>query len=236
MEVINIELSISYKYLDDVFVKVYNGENNILDNLFYRELKINEYLENENISPKIKKIYISKNFKKIYFNRIYGKDLSKINFSNYSLKEKLLFFLKILNSFEKLHSLGIIHNDINLKNMIYCDEKIYIIDFADSKFIDEICKEKNYYIYTNNYSALEKYSKYNKDFIQNDTYSLTAILYYLIFQKEFVSICDSRYFEIIFFNKEIERFLKKGLKINIHKRFKNILEMKKWIEVIIEKI
>lgn len=92
---------------------------------------------------------------------------------------------------------------------------------------------KKYLSYNLNYSSIEQYCKKYKNYIQNDTYSLTAIFYYMIFKKHCLPIFLI-YEDINYQNKKIQQFLNKGLSLDKKDRFKNISLMKEKIKDIIE--
>ncbi|WP_064591085.1 protein kinase domain-containing protein [Streptobacillus moniliformis] len=185
--------------------------------------------------PKILKVKITKNNKEIFYERIVGKTLKEMNILNYSLKERLKIFNEIIVVVEKIHNLGLIHNDINLGNIIINENNVYIIDFSESRFINNKY-DKKYFSYTKGFSCLEKYSNNEKNFIENDTYSLTSICYYLVFNKIYPNIRDSNYINIIHSNKKLENFLKKGLSFTKYNRYNNTLVMKEMISDIIEEL
>ena len=238
LEIITLDLKTESEIKDNYFVKSYYGDNEILNTMFNSEILFETYISkySRGISPKIKSIYRHKDLKKIYFEKIDGLNLSEVNLSKYSFKDKLLLYYKILNVFEKLHSIGVIHNDISLKNIMLSGDQIYIVDFSESLFLFGKNELKRYISYTEPYAAIEKYSKYNKSTFYTDIYSLTAIFYYIIFEKEIDVAYTNNIRSIKYKYKKIEKFLKRGLSSNYKQRFKNIVVMKNIIGSIIEEI
>ncbi|NYV28457.1 protein kinase domain-containing protein [Streptobacillus felis] len=205
--------------------------------MFIQELNIMIFMLKNKISciPKILKVNFKREYKEIFFEKLHGKTLNEIDFEEYNIKSKLILFIKILVSVKDIHDLGIVHNDINLGNIILNEDKVYIIDFTESRFIDTYY-EKKYISYTKGFSSIEKYSLIEKNFKENDTYSLTSILYFFLFNKIFPDISEIKYLEINHDNKKIEKFLKKGLSFNKENRFSNISQMINLIGDIIEEL
>ncbi|WP_073507711.1 protein kinase domain-containing protein [Streptobacillus notomytis] len=219
------------------YKKIFNINLPEYNFMFNYEINTMFFLLKNEISfiPRILKVKIKKNNREIFYEKIKGKTLNEINILNYSLKERLEIFNKIIIAIKRIHDLGLIHNDINLGNIIINENNVYIIDFSESRFLNGEYNKK-YFSYTKGFSSLEKYSNIEKNFIENDTYSLTSICYYLVFNKIYPNICDSNYINIVHSNKKLERFLKKGLSLIKYKRYNSTVIMKEMISDIIEEL
>ncbi|CAM3063219.1 protein kinase domain-containing protein [Streptobacillus ratti] len=219
------------------YKKIFNVNLPEHDMMFNYEINTMIFLLKNKISfiPKILKVKMRKDNKEIFYEKIVGKTLKEMNVLNYSLKERLELFSKIIMAVKEIHDLGLIHNDINLGNVIINGNDVYIIDFSESRFLDSEYSKK-YFSYTKGFSSLERYSNNEKNFIENDTYSLTSICYYLVFNKIYPNICDSNYIDIIHSNKKLEKFLKKGLSLVKYKRYDNTVIMQEMISDIIEEL
>ncbi|WP_156300469.1 protein kinase domain-containing protein [Streptobacillus canis] len=207
------------------------------DLMFKNEINTMIYLLMNKIKciPKILRVKIQKDNKEIFYEKINGETLYDYNIEKLSLKEKLELYLKILEAVFEIHELGLIHNDINTCNIIINGNEVYLIDFSEARFIEKYY-DKKYYSYTRGFSSIERYSNIEKNYYENDTYSLTAIFYFIIFNKKNPDICDTKYNYITHNNKKIEFFLKKGLSLNRLKRHRNIKNMIEKISDIIEKL
>lgn len=95
------------------------------------------------------KYFISTEFiKGITLNEYLKKDLSKNAIINV-MKD-------IIKSIEKLHKLGIVHNDINKENIIITDSDVRIIDFGESN-------ENRKYFYNDFLQLHRIFNEYNID-------------------------------------------------------------------------
>lgn len=96
-----------------------------------REFKILNKLFESNINvPKPFKINDSKEDTHFTFEFLDGKILKEI------INEKLL--IKAFEEVIKIHKIGIVHHDLTTLNMIYCRNKIFLIDFGLSDFSSKI--------------------------------------------------------------------------------------------------
>ncbi|WP_067141523.1 lipopolysaccharide kinase InaA family protein [Oceanivirga salmonicida] len=134
-------------YEKEYIIKEYNCKNyKFIKKVFENEIEINKKLIQTKFDffPKLFLIKKSNDIVRLYFKRINAICFYKIN------KAKQLFiFRKLLYIIRDLHSMGIIHNDINLSNILVDkDNKVYLIDYSLSSKLTE----KNY---INDIRALE---------------------------------------------------------------------------------
>ena len=120
------------KFLDlktNTFIKIY--KTSILKDDYNQILKrvsiINSFV-NYNLSIPLTVVTIDKN--EIIVKQNYLKKAGKLNDIPESKREKLL--VDIEATIDTLHSIGFVHGDINRKNIIYAENKLWLIDIEPS--------------------------------------------------------------------------------------------------------
>ena len=133
-------IKIKNQIREKVNIKLYNGSYN--DKFFYdvkdkfkKEFEVLKLLSKNNLSPK--PIEWSKNYLIIEY-------INSITLSEYLIKTNdYKIFIDVLQSIDKIHSLGIFHGDLNLDNILITpDKNIKFIDFESSFRDDLSLKEK----------------------------------------------------------------------------------------------
>jgi len=121
----------------------------------------------------------------IYLEYINGLELGQISIENLTSKEKFAIIKQLLDAIEISHSNGIIHRDINPKNiMITEDKQVKVIDFGICKINDMINSATVYKLGTNAYSAPEVHQHSENATEKSDLYSIGAVIYFLFTGKE----------------------------------------------------
>lgn len=116
----------------------------------------------------------------IFLEYIFGETLANINLSDLSSKDKFNILNQILTAIEVAHSNGIIHRDINPKNIMIAEENnVKVIDFGICKIKEMVNTSTVYQMATNLYSAPEVHIHSENATEQSDLYSIGAIAYYL---------------------------------------------------------
>lgn len=201
--------------------------------MYINELSKYKYLEKYSFLniPKVLNNYINSIKNVIILEKIEAITLAEYLYSK-ELLEKLKIFKKILNEVKKLHEVYLVHNDLNLQNiLIDATNQVYIIDFSVSFCVNQKSKLVTVTI---GYSPIEKYSKeYISDY-KTDIYSLTSILYYILFNiKPKDSIKRFHNNDILLFkNKKISDFFLRAYSINMDYRISNMNEYIKEYEKI----
>lgn len=165
----------------------------------------------------------------IYLEFINGIELGQISIENLTSKEKFSIIKQLLDAIEISHSNGIIHRDINPKNiMITEDKQVKIIDFGICKINDMINSATVYKLGTNAYSAPEVHQHSENATEKSDLYSIGAVIYFLFTGKQpplavqFQEILDkARGMDI-----ELKPILKKVVAENPDERYENIFELR----------
>lgn len=223
MELEDSKENIQILYTKNNVIKIYNISDRLSKCIFLNEVRNLIFLfskKTKNFSS-LKKIIIKNNIGYIYLRKIDGFNLKELRFREYTLKNKIKIFNKILDEVYKLHSLNVIHGDICLSNILYNNDEIHLIDFSESIITNKIIK-KEYISYNRLFSPIEKYSNRNKNYYQSDIFNLLLILYYILYDKYldplFINLTEIK-------NKEIYKLFKKGLNSNYKLRYKNIKEL-----------
>ena len=120
------------KFLDlktNTFIKIY--KTSILKDDYNQILKrvsiINSFVNyNLSIPPTVATIEIDE----IIIKQNYLKKAGKLNDIPESKREKLLADIEV--TIDALHSIGFVHGDINRKNIIYAENKLWLIDIEPS--------------------------------------------------------------------------------------------------------
>lgn len=146
LEVINNNTNFSKIYLarnkktnEKVILKYFihsNLKKDIVEHIS-KEIFMNKYLSNTEITVKLKGICIDINKKFIFL------VLERAEFSlyyylknvNYTINDLKMIFYELVKIIFILHSKGIVHNDIKVENFLFIDKKIKIIDLGLSDFL-----------------------------------------------------------------------------------------------------
>ena len=159
------------------FLNQYPETNSVkLYGILYDEPKVNCYLVLERLNADLKNISI---------------DLSNDAFKNNgrltALQYKTIFY-KLLKSVNAIHSLGFIHNDLKLANIMINDTDIKIIDFGLAKFvgISPLSNQVNNYKTTKIIRAPDKRISFS-----TDSYSIAATMIHLCSRKYFTFYNDN---------------------------------------------
>ena len=146
LEAINKETNFSKIYLakhkktnEEVILKYFihsSIKRDIVEHIT-KEIFINKYLSNTDVSIKCKGVCFDKEQRYIFL------VLERADFSlyyylknvNYTMSDFKKIFYELVKIIFILHSKGIVHNDIKLENFLFIDKKIKIIDFGLSDFL-----------------------------------------------------------------------------------------------------
>lgn len=164
----------------------------------------------------------------IYLEYVEGDTLQKTNYDITKMVDKFLIIRQIITALRCAHENGIIHRDVNPKNiMVTNDLDVKLIDFG-------ICKVKGisqvgttYQYATNRYAAPEVCYHSENATERSDIYSLGAVIYYMFTNAEppipveFESaILKGRGIDI-----QLKDLLKKMVALNPEDRFENIIDL-----------
>jgi tRNA A-37 threonylcarbamoyl transferase component Bud32 len=121
----------------DVIVK--EGKSKRFEEAIDNEYKIMKYAHDNGIfTPEILEYNILPDGTRQLIMRYYSN--SKLNngtIQRLSLKKRIEVIKKLIAEVNKLHKLGITHNDLNLGNYLLVDDNIMLIDFGASIFSDD---------------------------------------------------------------------------------------------------
>ena len=127
----------SNKHKCDVIVK--EGKSKRFEEAIDNEYKIMKHAHDNGIfTPEILEYNTLPDGTRQLIMRYYSN--SKLNngtIQRFSLKKRIEIIKKLIAEVNKLHKLGITHNDLNLGNYLLVDDKIMLIDFGASKFSDD---------------------------------------------------------------------------------------------------
>ena len=157
-----------------------------IDNFFRKkrtqnEFKILNILSKNNIDVPIP-IEVNKNNFSIKMDKIEGDILKKV------LDKKKLFLA--FENIIKIHNLGVIHNDLTTLNMLYSNNKIFLIDFGlsfISKKFEDKASDLNLFFENikNEHSSFEKYYSKLIDMYKLKAQNSDKILEKFVKQKTF---------------------------------------------------
>lgn len=146
LEVINKDTNFSKIYLaknkktnEEVILKYFihsSLKKDIVEHIT-KEIFINKYLSDTEITIKSKGICIDKE-KKFIFLVLEPADFSLYYYLknvSYTMNDFKMIFYEMVKIIFILHSKGIVHNDIKVENFLFIDKKIKIIDFGLSDFL-----------------------------------------------------------------------------------------------------
>ena len=141
-------------------------------------------------------------------------DDSKKNGILTSLQYKTIFY-KLLKSVHAIHSLGFIHNDIKLANIMINDTDIKIIDFGLAKFIglNPLRDQVTYYMTTKIIKAPDSRISFS-----SDSFSIAATIVHLVRREYFsIKILNNRIIQMINSNEmlSISTYLKDESRMGI---------------------
>lgn len=144
----------------------------------YKELYIQKYLKSDKILN-IEDIFVDDEY--IYMVSKCAKDgdlFSMFNNRSLSYSQALSIVYQISTLIKYIHSMGIIHGDIKMENILLNKYKMYICDFGFSVFASK--PKTKIYQYSNPYTAPEQLIYRIFDY-KSDVWSLGIILYTLCF-------------------------------------------------------
>ncbi|MEA4925454.1 MAG: AAA domain-containing protein [Syntrophomonadaceae bacterium] len=173
-----------------VIKRIEGLDNPLLAAIFDKEIQaLKQLRQSENI-VKLLDYQKGKNKKGIYEGRIFieyidGKTLDKCCTEIISFTDIFNTIKQLISAIEFAHEKGIIHRDINPKNiMLTFDLFVKVIDFGICKIKGMISKGTTFQFATNKYAAPEvRYHSENAT-EQSDIYSLGAVFFYLFTKKE----------------------------------------------------
>lgn len=84
-------------------------------------------------------------------------------------------FYELLNTLESLHNINIIHKDIKPANIIYSENKFFLIDFDGSRIFDDEKNQDTVLLGTNGFASPEHYG-YQQTDLRSDIYSLGEVI------------------------------------------------------------
>lgn len=160
-------------------------------NVQFKSEAINQAnLTHHNIA-KIYDYYEEKGVGRIVMEYVEGKSLSEytdlINVKKEKLEDALSIIYQCIDGVRHAHKNGIVHRDIKLDNIMYCEENniIKVIDFGLSKIKEEIREETVKLFHTPGYIPKEVYDlAYGKvqeiDEEKRDIYALGVIIYKIL--------------------------------------------------------
>lgn len=164
------------------FLNQYPETNSVkLYGILYDESKENCYLVLERLNADLHDISVN-----------LSKDTIKNNGRLTALQYKTIFY-KLLKSVNAIHSLGFIHNDLKLGNIMINDTDIKIIDFGLAKFIglSPLKAQVNTYMTTKIIRAPDKRISFS-----TDAFSIAATMIQLC-SRSYVSIYNDDNYRII---------------------------------------
>jgi Kae1-associated kinase Bud32 len=131
----------SDKHKCDVIVK--EGKSRIFEEAIDNEYKIMKHAHDNGIfTPEILEYNTLADGTKQLIMRYYSN--SKLNngtIQRLSLKKRIELIKKLIAEVNKLHKLGITHNDLNLGNYLLVEDNIMLIDFGASRFSDDYSED-----------------------------------------------------------------------------------------------
>ena len=169
-DVYKLESFIIRKYLHGGILRNILKDNFFDENRFFDEFKILTYL-NESSFETVKPVGVIIEYGIFKKGWLVTEEVEYIDFINY-LKETCDnnlqdIFFNMGKTSKKLHDLGVIHNDLHLKNFLINNHKdILIIDFDKSYFSDELSQQLN--DVKRFIRAVYKYNFYNKNSINQN--------------------------------------------------------------------
>lgn len=148
-------------------------------------------------------------------------------------KEILNYLLELTDILIKLHSNNIIHCDIKPSNILICDNKVKLIDYGNSRFINEVTEYGS-----RRYCSVEQLRKKNiTEWF--DIYSFGIVMYELLYHirpyenmelKDILTLKSTKdLFEVsnnVNLNP-LQKIINKATSCNIENRYKNMIELKK---------
>ena len=225
------------KDTDELFVRklIYGIEQPLYQAIFEREIRA---LYKLNRCENIVKIHTHKHMKVkntnekvgcIFLEYILGNELSNVDITGLSSKDKFSIIRQLLNAIEVAHSNGIIHRDINPNNIMFTDEnEIKVIDFGICKIKEMISSSTVYHMGTNLYSAPEVHQQSENATEKSDLYSIGAVIYYL-FTGETPPLSinfQKRLDEMSGIDIELKPVIKKLVAENPLDRYNDVFELK----------
>jgi len=127
----------SNKHKCDVIVK--EGKSKRFEEAIDNEYKIMKHAHDNGIfTPEILEYNtLPDGTKQLIMHYYSNSKLNNGTIQRLSLKKRIEIIKKLIAEVNKLHKLGITHNDLNLGNYLLVDDKIMLIDFGASKFSDD---------------------------------------------------------------------------------------------------
>lgn len=222
---------------ENFFVRktIYGIEQPLYQAIFTREIRA---LYKLNTCPNIVKILSHKNMRAkstnekvgcIFLEYIFGETLAETNIINLSSKDKFKILNQLLYAIEVAHSNGIIHRDINPKNIMITEQNdVKVIDFGICKIKEMVSNSTVYQMATNLYSAPEVHIHSDNATEQSDLYSIGAVAYYLFTGN--TPPCASEFQNILDITSGIDIDLKKVIKKlvneNPEERYRDIYSLR----------
>lgn len=120
------------------------GYINTTDEEFIRECDIQMDMASHGLSPKIHQIFTGENWGGIIMDMIRGVTVKRwildqlVNHPDTADKNVYDMLTQVIKMIEIIHSYGITHGDTHLNNFMISGDKLLVIDFGLSKYINEL--------------------------------------------------------------------------------------------------
>lgn len=157
-------------------------KNSVCKDTFYSEVNILKNIKNPNIPT----LYDIEEDNQAYY--IIEDYIEGVNLDDFIRKNGLMsehqavdIGIKLCHIIEFLHNqkpIPILFLDIQPKNIIICDEELYLVDFGNSFYLNET-ENRKLLMGTVGYAAPEQYKKECLD-ERTDIYGIGAVLYFLV--------------------------------------------------------
>lgn len=119
------------------FLKIYNISPKFVNKIVENEISINRILQNNGFKYSVNILGVKniRNKKILVFNRL---SVLKI----FNTHKKFFVFEELLLIVKSLHNLGIVHNDINIGNILLSkNKKVYLIDYQYASVSNKVDKD-----------------------------------------------------------------------------------------------
>lgn len=143
------------------------------------------------------------------------------NNTNIGKADRKALIFQILKAFEYIHSKGLLHRDISLKNVLLKKyEDVIVVKISDFGLVkleqSSLTSMLTEFKGSLNDPALEIYGFKNYN-IRHETYALTRLIYFVLTGKTKIDR---------FYDNKLETFVKKGLDDNLENRYSDIQSLR----------